>query len=372
MSTTISFQVTFKGRPITLTEWPTTRTVLELKQYLSTETQIPPESQKLLYKSQLRDEATLAEAKVVEKCKIMMIGTSTEEIESMQNIERRIALRKQEGEKAMGKGAKYVWCDDKVVSIRTVADDKYTFHRIEVIAEFPFPEKARELLERLRDDKGVSEASHHVSSISPLLPLPFSHHLIPPTSQIRAIMSHYKWSVGVLTELTPFDRSILGFNRNAGQLISLRLRTNALDGFRHYDSIRKVLLHELAHNVHVPEFHALDRQLNKDVVEMDWTAHGGRSLSAGDFYNPPDADEVDRGSSVTYEAGTYLLGGSGGRVEAGDDEDPKVRREKVVKAAMMRLSKEEAEIVEGCGGAEGKSEENGKGKGKGKGAGSEK
>ncbi|RUP51132.1 WLM domain-containing protein [Jimgerdemannia flammicorona] len=366
MSTTISFQVTFKGRPITLTEWPTTRTVLELKQYLSTETQIPPESQKLLYKSQLRDEATLAEAKVVEKCKIMMIGTSTEEIESMQNIERRIALRKQEGEKAMGKGAKvsgctyaFGWHLQLYKSIRTVADDKYTFHRIEVIAEFPFPEKARELLERLRDDKGI-----------------------------RAILSHYKWSVGVLTELTPFDRSILGFNRNAGQLISLRLRTNALDGFRHYDSIRKVLLHELAHNEdagsqfvdnpvvvwteHVPEFHALDRQLNKDVVEMDWTAHGGRSLSAGDFYNPPDADEVDRGSSVTYEAGTYLLGGSGGRVEAGDDEDPKVRREKVVKAAMMRLSKEEAEIVEGCGGAEGKSEENGKGKGKGKGAGSEK
>lgn len=62
-------------------------------------------------------------------------------------------------------------------------------------------------------------------------------------------MSHYKLSVGALTEVSPFERTILGFNLNAGELISLRLRTDVLDGFRHYKSIRKVLLHELAHNV---------------------------------------------------------------------------------------------------------------------------
>lgn len=62
-------------------------------------------------------------------------------------------------------------------------------------------------------------------------------------------MKQRKWSVGELTELTPFERSILGYNRNAGELISIRLRTDDLSGFRHYDSIRKVLLHELTHNV---------------------------------------------------------------------------------------------------------------------------
>lgn len=62
-------------------------------------------------------------------------------------------------------------------------------------------------------------------------------------------MKARKWSVGELIELTPFEASILGYNRNAGQLIALRLRTDDLSGFRHYDSIRKVLLHELTHNV---------------------------------------------------------------------------------------------------------------------------
>jgi hypothetical protein len=62
-------------------------------------------------------------------------------------------------------------------------------------------------------------------------------------------MKTRKWSVGELIELTPFEASILGYNRNAGQLIALRLRTDDLSGFRHYDSVRKVLLHELTHNV---------------------------------------------------------------------------------------------------------------------------
>jgi hypothetical protein len=62
-------------------------------------------------------------------------------------------------------------------------------------------------------------------------------------------MDDRRWSVGELIELTPFEKTILGYNRNAGQLIALRLRTDDLSGFRSYDSIRKVLLHELTHNV---------------------------------------------------------------------------------------------------------------------------
>ena len=43
---------------------------------------------------------------------------------------------------------------------------------------------------------------------------------------------------------------ILGYNVNAGQEISLRLRTDDLRGFRRYDRIRETLCHELAHMVH--------------------------------------------------------------------------------------------------------------------------
>lgn len=155
--------------------------------------------------------------------------------------------------------------------------------------------------------------------------------------QVRAIMKERKWSVGELTELTPFETGILGYNRNAGQLIAVRLRTDDLSGFRHYDSVRKVLLHELTHNVwseHDDNFHALLRQLNKDVVNLDWTAHGGHALaSGGSFYEP---DEVD---SQTWQGGSQRLGGKSA-VDA---------REARLRAAMARLTQqEEQEMDEGC------------------------
>lgn len=85
---------------------------------------------------------------------------------------------------------------------------------------------------------------------------------------IRAIMQKHKWKVGVLQELSPAERTILGYNQNAGQLISLRLRTDDMEGFRQYSEIRKVLLHELTHNVwgkHDDNFYQLNRQLNQEV-----------------------------------------------------------------------------------------------------------
>lgn len=42
---------------------------------------------------------------------------------------------------------------------------------------------------------------------------------------------------------------ILGYNRNKGQEISLRLRTDDYAGFRKYLAIRNTLVHELTHNV---------------------------------------------------------------------------------------------------------------------------
>ena len=42
---------------------------------------------------------------------------------------------------------------------------------------------------------------------------------------------------------------LLGLNVNAGQAIKLRLRTDRYDGFRTYKEVRRVLCHELTHNV---------------------------------------------------------------------------------------------------------------------------
>lgn len=166
-------------------------------------------------------------------------------------------------------------------------------------------------------------------------------------------MADRKWSVGELIELTPFEATILGYNRNAGQLIALRLRTDDLSGFRHYDSVRKVLLHELTHNVwgdHDDNFHALNRQLNKDVVNLDWTAHGANSLGGGDYYNPvDDGDEDEYGNDVLYETGTYRLG-AGSKSDLSQVLTPEQRRQRLAAAAMSRLTKkEEQEMDEGCG-----------------------
>lgn len=63
-------------------------------------------------------------------------------------------------------------------------------------------------------------------------------------------MNSHRFSVGLLTELAPHEHpGLLGLNVNGGQAIKLRIRTDGYDGFRSYKEIRRVLCHELAHNV---------------------------------------------------------------------------------------------------------------------------
>jgi hypothetical protein len=66
-------------------------------------------------------------------------------------------------------------------------------------------------------------------------------------------MTSHGWSVSLLSEMPPEGRvgvsavCILGYNKNRGQEISLRLRTDDYRGFRKYLRIRETLVHELAH-----------------------------------------------------------------------------------------------------------------------------
>jgi len=103
---------------------------------------------------------------------------------------------------------------------------QYEFQRIETLPGLPDEDKARFLLEELAND--------------------------PP---ILAVMEKYKWSVGCLAEMYPEglvgvdEVCILGLNKNKGEKILLRLRTDDLQGFRIMSSIKATLYHELAHNV---------------------------------------------------------------------------------------------------------------------------
>lgn len=158
-------------------------------------------------------------------------------------------------------------------------------------------------------------------------------------------MRKHKFSVGVLTEMNPADHTThdgktLGLNRNRGEVIELRLRTDAYDGYRDYKIIRDTLCHELAHNVwgeHDRNFWDLTRQIEKEVREGDWK-HGGQAVSNEIFYDPEEREgsggHVDGGG---WSGGEFVLGGAGGRVAPAQMMN---RREAMAKAAEERMKRQ--------------------------------
>jgi hypothetical protein len=197
-------------------------------------------------------------------------------------------------------------------------ESMYSFHAIEPLKWLPNPDRSRRYLERLAADPGI-----------------------------KAAMRKHKFSVGLLTEMDPSQHTThesrtLGLNRNAGEVIELRLRTDAYDGYRDYKVIRKTLCHELTHNVwgeHDRNFWDLCKVIEREVERND-TLHGGHQLSAhAEFYNPDDSLEeaeqhVDGGG---WTGGDFVLGrGSGVASTEGLS-----RREIMARAAMARARKEE-------------------------------
>ena len=139
----------------------------------------------------------------------------------------------------------------------------------------------------------------------------------------------------------------MGLNENKGQRILLRLRTDDLKGFRKMLSIRKVLFHELTHNVHSEhngEFFNLMRQVEKECNEMDWTQGSGQSTgSAAPIHRPIDSGKSDFVGDI-YEGGKFRLGG-----RSGNESRALSARELAARAALSRLNAEEAEIQRACG-----------------------
>ncbi|KAJ4408044.1 hypothetical protein N0V82_009783, partial [Gnomoniopsis sp. IMI 355080] len=155
---------------------------------------------------------------------------------------------------------------------RRPGEDKYGFLRIEPLPGLRNPERSREFLERLADDVGI-----------------------------KATMRKHGFTVGLLTEMDPLSNTaashegttrLLGLNRNAGEVIELRLRTDAYDGYRAYNTIRATLCHELAHNVHSPhdrKFWDLCHQIEREVA----AASAGRSVGEGGGWEPSGGGEEE-------------------------------------------------------------------------------
>lgn len=227
---------------------------------------------------------------------------------------------------------------------RAQEDAQYTFHTVRPLAHLSRPERSLAFLERLKADPGI-----------------------------RAAMRKHKFSVALLTEMDPAENTshsadggttrLLGLNRNKGEVVELRLRTDARDGYRAYGSVRDTLCHELAHNVHGPHdsnFWDLCHQIEREVAAADWKS-GGRTVGNEEFA-PEREGAQEEGEMMDHggwTGGEFVLGGggSGGSngSRAGGGEQPLSRREILARAAEERLRNlEQANRSKGEGGSSGR------------------
>ncbi|KDQ20098.1 hypothetical protein BOTBODRAFT_27516 [Botryobasidium botryosum FD-172 SS1] len=208
---------------------------------------------------------------------------------------------------------------------------QFRFHQIKPLEHLPKPAEAKAFLTRLANDSGIMH-----------------------------VMQKHGYSIGVLTELAPHEYpELLGLNTNKGQIISLRIRTNAYDGFRLYSDVRKVLVHELTHCVwgdHDDNFKKLNSQHNREVLEFERAQKAGtHSLSGitGDVYEPEASSGIDSGAIGAH---SQVLGGGGRRLGGAEITSNALTREerraRILDATTKRLQLEEKDIEEMCGNAE--------------------
>jgi hypothetical protein len=281
----IQLTLTHHGKPVILS-FAQHATLAHLSERVAEDLSIPPSNQKFLISSKLglqkppfKDPSVLLST-IVSK-KITLMGSTTEEVSSLSASIKAAAVPRRPGPVKAATPARNT--DRKKLQ----EEAQYTFQTLRPLPYLPSPERSLRFLERLRDDAGI-----------------------------KAAMRTHKFSVPLLTEMDPAmhttqESRTLGLNRNQGEVIELRLRTDAYDGYRDYKTIRKTLCHELAHNVwgpHDRNFWELCKQIEREVDRDDWKA-GGRSVGNQEFYNPGEEEEVhDHGG---WTGGEYVLGGGG-------------------------------------------------------------
>lgn len=267
-------------------------TVADLRRSVEHNLSILPSAQKLISKGKvLEDTLPLHDG-----LHVLCIGTSERTIKAIQTEDARMvaeAKRRKIGAATMTKA--------KLRATPPTQDElRYTFGRISALAHLPNPQRSQTFLDRLAADRSI----------------------------VR-VMRRHKYVVGHLTELDPrlytsHDSKILGLNKDGGAEILLRLRTDTLDGWRDYKTVRKTLIHELSHNEwaeHDANFWGLFRELSLEVEQ----AEGGSVTGGMERFIPSDSafsraalPDGDRQLSSTHK-----LGDSGRSLE--EDREARLR-----------------------------------------------
>lgn len=311
-----SLRIHLHGKPIDLPFHDSTATLQDLSDTVAEVLQIPPSNQKFhitpktgLLKPPFADPNLLLSTLTSKK--ITLLGATTAEVTDLEStLESHFTrLRNRASARAAARHNK----PTKTRDWKKVQDEaRYTFHTIQPLPHLPHPEKSKRFLERLRDDAGI-----------------------------KSSMRKHGFAVGLLTEMDPAEHTThesrtLGLNRNRGEVIELRLRTDAYDGYRDYKVIRKTLCHELAHNVwgeHDSRFWKLCREIEGEVDRNDWR-RGGKSVGGEEFYNPEDEGVDEEADGGGWMGGEYKLGGSGSETGGLD------RREIMARAAEERIKRQ--------------------------------
>ncbi|KAL5342360.1 WLM domain-containing protein [Aspergillus crustosus] len=307
----INLTIHHRGEPHPIT-LPSEATLQDLSTILASTFNIPPETQKLLIAPKPgMQKAPFSPTPLLQllslpspKLKITLLGTPAQEITTLHTQGAETRRRDEHRTAAQAEARAQHRSENRRAggnSIRTLSSssDNYTFHRLEPLAHLPNPSRSLTFLTRLRDDPGI-----------------------------RSAMAIHKFSVPLLTEMDPAEHTTsesrtLGLNRNKGEVIELRLRTDAYDGYRDYRTIRKTLCHELAHCVfseHDRDFWDLTKRIEGEVEKGDWKS-GGRQVGEGEFYNPGDWEVEAEGGHVHDERGwvgsSQVLGGASIRSQSG-------------------------------------------------------
>ncbi|GAP83779.2 putative WLM domain-containing protein [Rosellinia necatrix] len=327
---------------------PPDSTVTDLADRIQDDLQIPVDKQKFMIAKLGMLKPPFGDRPVTDLAdrKITLLGTSSDEMASLRSASEGAAARQARQDSAARRVAPRAHArrDQR----RAEEESRYTFQVIRPLAHLPGPERSRAFLERLAADPGI-----------------------------RAAMRAHRFSVGLLTEMDPaaYTESgpegttrILGLNRNRGEVVELRLRTDAYDGYRDYKTIRNTLCHELAHNVHGPHdrhFWDLCHQIEREVAAADWKS-GGRAVGDAEFYEPSEEIAYDHGG---WTGGEFVLGGGGGggggsggggsggggdmsgsSARSADSGSTLSRREIMAKAAEERVKREKQTQADPSGG----------------------
>ncbi|BFZ57038.1 hypothetical protein PYCC9005_004088 [Savitreella phatthalungensis] len=306
----VAIHVSYKGQSHRYDLSKADASVDALRRTIAENLRLNPGLQKLIIKGRLlTDDAQL----LTDGTKVLLFGSSESAVDGLRTEEARqaaVAKRRAAGASLVPKA--------RPVSSRPSQDDmKYTFLRISPLPHLPQADRSDTFLKKLAADPSI-----------------------------RKVMRRHKYVVGHLTELDPrlytsHDGKILGLNKNGGQEILLRLRTDSLDGWRDYKTVRKTLIHELCHNEHGEHdsnFWALFRLLSGEVE----VAEGGHTVAQqGDLerYIPQDsAFAPGNVEASSWSGGTRRLGGN---VSSQSDSDVSDARERATRAAEARRSEQQ-------------------------------